>query len=362
MSASVVTLRNPQGHALHCMLEEPRGGARTAEVAAVLLCPGVKTRVGPHRLNRKLAQPFLERGIPVLRVDFRGLGDSEGNWADDSLEHIYRQTELGHCAGDARSALDWLESRLGARRFIVGGLCGAAMTALHLAREDARMCALFAIGLPARLVGPPIVTRAELRSHWSRYLSKLARPAAWLRFLSLQSDYRLMWSSVTARLENGQSSLQQAIAADLNPHLLPAMFELLRTGRMALILFGENDPRRWDFEEKFLEPWSASLEPYRRQIAYSIVPGANHVLGTPAAVAEANRRTAAWLEDLVAAQVLGQARESTEAMLHSGGGAAAIGLHRAALECGVKPTRASAQRDQQPCSTNESSSSIRLRK
>src|SRR5436190_19229926 len=116
MSRTIVTLRNREAHALHCILEEPPPGLPRAEVAAVLLSPGVKSRVGPHGLYRKLSPSFLARGIPVLRVDFRGLGDSEGEWPDESLASIYRLAELGHCAGDVRSALDWLESRLGTRR------------------------------------------------------------------------------------------------------------------------------------------------------------------------------------------------------------------------------------------------------
>lgn len=367
MSASIVTLRNPQGHALRCILEEPAGGASGARFAAVLLCPGVKTRVGPHRLNRKLARPFLERGIPVMRVDFRGLGDSEGDWPDDSLEHIYRQIELGHCVGDARSALDWLEARFGVRRFIVGGLCGASMTALHLAREDARMQALLAIGLPVRLdhKGAPVVTHEELKSHWSRYLAKLAHPSAWLRFLSFKSDYRLMWRAIAARRRKPQpagKTQDVAVPADLNPHVLPAMLELLQSGRSALLLFGEQDPRRWDFEEKFFQPWSAKLEPYRSQVTRSIIPGANHILGTPAAVDEANRRILGWLEALETTEALVPASEPEAAMLHSGGGASAKGLHRPALECVIKPIRASAKHDVQLCSTNASSSSTQLRK
>jgi len=363
MNRMLVTLRNPQGHALHCMLEEPAGGVTAAPCAAVLLCPGVKTRVGPHRLNRKLARAFLDRGIPVMRVDFRGLGDSEGDWPDDVLERIYRQTELGECVGDARAALDWLESRFGMRDFIVGGLCGAAMTALLLAREDARLAALFAVGLPARLnqIGAvPRATRGELQSHWSRYLSKLARPAAWLRLLSLKSDYRLMWRTVAERMTSRPKPKPIALAPDLNPHLPPAMLALLQTGRKALLLFGEHDPRRWEFEEKYLQPFSAALEPYRGQIEYSVIPGANHVLGSPAAVAEANRCTGAWLEALLPSlQVSDKAADSSLAMRRSGGGSAAIGIHGRALECVVKPRTASTKQDLPPCSTSEYSSLTR---
>ena len=321
MSQRIVSLRNREGHALHCMLEEPPGGLSRAQVAAVLLCPGVKTRVGPHRLYRKLSPPFLARGIPVLRVDFRGLGDSEGDWPDDSLAQMYRLMELGHCVDDARAALDWLESQLGIRNCIVGGLCGAAITALHLARDDSRLAALYAIGLPSRLNGsaePHRVSRGELQSHRMRYLRKLARPASWMRFLFLRSDYRLLWRSLAAKwLKAGP-----ALAPDLNPHLPTSFLALLRSGRPALLLFGEQDGARWDFEEKFLQPWADALEPYRAQIAYSVISRANHILGDPAAIAEANRLTEAWLD-----------AQLTRSIGRSERGLRSAGIHCGAVEC-----------------------------
>ena len=321
MSQRVVSLRNREGHALHCILEEPPDGLSRARVAAVLLCPGVKTRVGPHRLYRKLSQPFLARGIPVLRVDFRGLGDSEGDWPDDSLAQMYRLMELGHCADDARAALDWLESHLGIRNCIVGGLCGAAITALHLARHDSRLAALYAIGLPARLSGtsdPHSASRGELQSHRLRYLRKLMRPASWLRFLLLRSDYRLMWRSLTEKL----SKSGPAVAPDLNPHLAANFLALVRTGRPALLLFGGQDPKRWEFEERFLQPWADALAPYRAKITYSVIPRANHILGDPAAIVEANRLTEAWLD-----------AQLTRSIGRSERGLSPAGIHSGAVEC-----------------------------
>jgi pimeloyl-ACP methyl ester carboxylesterase len=293
MNANVVTLRNAQGLALHCVLHEPAGKAEP-RFAAVLLCPGIKTRVGPHRLYRKLVPPFIERGIPVLRVDFRGLGDSEGEWPDESIEQIYRLTELGHCVDDARRALDWLESRFGIRQCIVGGLCGGAITALHLATQDRRLAALYAIGLPVRLDGPfqqHGASKGELRSQRSRFLRKLRRPGSWMRFLSLRSDYRLLWRAFVQAPRKPRDT-----APDLNPHLPIGFLALVRAGRPALLMFGERDPSRWDFEEKFFQPWSAALEPYRELISYSVIPRANHVLGDPDAVVAATRLTGAWLD------------------------------------------------------------------
>ena len=333
----IVSLRNREGHALHCMLEEPSAGTPPAAFAAVLLCPGVKTRVGPHRLYRKLSAPFLARGIPVLRVDFRGIGDSGGEWPDDSLADVYRMMELGHCVDDARAALDWIESSLGIRCCIVGGLCGAAMTALRLARDDSRVMALYAIGLPVVLAGAaekPAMSARELHSHRSVYLRKLFQPAAWLRLLSLKSDYRLLWRAVANKVTRRDAAPPPTTG--LNPHAVECMQALLASGRQGLLLFGERDPRRWDFEEKFLQPSAAWLEPYRSQIQYSLVPAANHILGHPAAVAAATRLTEAWLDSQVTRSVVRSERD-----------APADGLHSRALEC--SPLQEAIQ-----CSTNES--------
>jgi len=343
MSQTIVTLRNRDGHALHCILEEPPAVTPRAAMAVVLLCPGIKTRVGPHRLHRKLSAPFLARGIPVLRVDFRGLGDSEGEWPDDALASIYRLTELGHCVDDVRAALDWLETRLGIRRSIVGGLCGAAITALQVAREDSRLAALYAIGLPSLLDGVDVERRTsagERQSHRSVYLRKLRQPASWLRLLSLKTDYGLLWRAlakgVLAKMAAPLAAGGATPAAGLNPDLPGCLLALLGTGRPALMLFGERDPMRWSFEENVLQPWSAALEPYKSQIQYSVIPGANHILSRPMDILAANRLTDAWLD-----------AQLTRGIVRSERGAGAAGIHPGELEC-------SRLQEAIQCSTSES--------
>ena len=314
MSTRIVSLRNARGQALHCMLEEPAGGARGARFAALLLCSGVKTRVAPHRLYRKLAASFLARGVPVLRVDFAGLGDSEGEWPDDSLDAIYGLTERGHCVDDVRAACDWLEAHCGIRRFIAGGLCGAAVTALHLALQDPRLAALYAIGLPATYLGSgaqPALSAHEMRMYRMRYVRKMLRPSSWLRFLSLKSDYRLLWRTVRDALRLGKAPQARAgdadgaAASDLNPYIPLGLFGMLGTGRPALVMFGEDDPLRYGFEERFMQAHWSTLEQHKSLFSYAVIAGANHILGEPGAVAEANRLTGLWLD-----VVLAESRES----------------------------------------------------
>ena len=304
MTGTIASLRNAQGLALHCMVDDPPGPARS-DCAAVLLCPGVKTRVGPHRLHRKLAQAFLRRGIAVMRVDFAGLGDSEGERPEESLELVYRAIELGGAVGDARCALDWLEATRGVRRFIVGGLCGGAITGLQLAAEDPRVDGVYAIGLPVTVHGSARgeldrMSQGALRDKRAHYLKKALNPASWLRLLSMKSDYRLMWrmlvASLAAKRKAAPEAARPAAAPDLNPRLAESFLKVLGRDCPVLLMFGERDRLRWDFEEKFEQPWQADLAPYRALIESRIVPRASHILADPEAVAQASQLTVAWLD------------------------------------------------------------------
>jgi len=87
-----------------------------------------------------------------------------------------------------------------------------------------------------------------------------------------------------------------ALAANLNPRFPPAFFQLLRTGRPALLLFSEADRLRWEYQEKFAQPWADALQPYKKLLSTAVIANANHVLGDPASVSEARRLTGAWLD------------------------------------------------------------------
>lgn len=294
MTARIVALRNRSGRRLLGMLDEP-ATRKDRGLAALLVSPGVKTRVGPHRLYRKLAPAFLSRGVPVLRLDLEGFGDSEGAPGAERLEDIYRSVECGRHVGDVACALDWLEAELGLRRVIVGGLCGAAITGLHSAARDRRVAALYAIGFPVTLHGAPerpAPSSGELRSKREVYRRKLFEPAAWLRFLSLKSDFGLMLRVLRGRA----APPEQGATPDLNPAVVPGFAALFAADRRALLIFGERDRLRFEYEEKFAQPHAAALGRYGRRLEVAVVARTNHVLGDPAAVAEAMRITGAWLD------------------------------------------------------------------
>lgn len=116
--------------ALVGVLTQPPRSAATG-VAILMFNAGVLPRIGPHRLNVKLARALAGAGATSLRFDLSGRGDSRsaGAAADPATQAVH----------DIRCAMDYLESRCGIRRFIVIGICSGAVDAFAAARADARV-------------------------------------------------------------------------------------------------------------------------------------------------------------------------------------------------------------------------------
>ncbi len=105
----------------------------------VVLCHGFTgTKVEPHRIFVKMARDLASRGIAALRFDFRGSGDSEGNFEDMTL---------GGEISDTIKALDWIEQNaenedLDAARIGLLGLSMGGLVAACTAGRDKRVKAL----------------------------------------------------------------------------------------------------------------------------------------------------------------------------------------------------------------------------
>jgi alpha-beta hydrolase superfamily lysophospholipase len=270
-------------------------------------------RVAPHRLYRKLLSEFLDRGISVLRVDFHGLGDSEGELAETELAQLYRQVQLGRHIDDVRAAMNFFEKEHRISRFVVGGLCGGALTGMLASEDDPRVVGLYALGIPVILDGTgdhaaTHMTQAQLSSLRTKYARKLFDPKSWLRLLSLRSDFRLLWASFSAAISRrrrhvrDRSALKQIPApatlpaANLNPLFARAFFRLLARQHPALLIFSGSDRLFGEYREKFADPWRQALERYRSHITEVCIEHANHTLSENAWIDETRTLTGSWLD------------------------------------------------------------------
>lgn len=131
------------------MLTQPQ--ARSSGVGILLLNTGVNHRIGPHRINVKIARRLALSGVTSLRFDLSGIGDSI---ASSSAKPFREQT-----IDDMKAALDHLQERCGIRSFLVYGVCSGADNALRLALNDPRISGLMAFDGPSFLTRPARIER-----------------------------------------------------------------------------------------------------------------------------------------------------------------------------------------------------------
>ena len=72
-----VTFENANGEKLFGIIHEPLAQARR-DVGIILLSPGVKNRVAPHRLYNKMAAAYVSLGFWVFRFDCSWVGRFRG--------------------------------------------------------------------------------------------------------------------------------------------------------------------------------------------------------------------------------------------------------------------------------------------
>jgi uncharacterized protein len=201
-----------------------------------------------------------------------------------------------------------MQHTVGVKRFIVGGLCGGAISGLLSAQNDARIAGLLALGLPVIVDGSSsdparFMTTGQLESIGKRYMSKLLSVQAWLRLLSGKSDFRLIARSVKVMSRSPQKSPEAAaeasrpaMASNLNPLFAPAFEHLLANSRPALLIFSGSDRLCWEFREKYADHHAAILDRYRGLIDLHVVPDANHVFSFQEWQDEMMNHMQKWLE------------------------------------------------------------------
>ncbi|MGE0030165.1 MAG: hypothetical protein AB7T20_03505 [Steroidobacteraceae bacterium] len=299
-----VSFPNRQGLTLHGMLHEP-DATRARGVCILLLSPGIKGRVGPHRLYLKLADPLVTAGFHVLRFDYYGLGDSAGELSERVMADMYNSIQGGRYVDDTIAAMDWMAARHGVKRFVGSGLCGGSISALLTAQVDRRVEALLGIGLPSTLEGGAqnfdrFMTRGQLRQEGQTYLRKAFDPKAWGRFLSGKSGYRLIGRALRELIAPSKRKPAPATPAaepdNANPLFAPAFIAMLKQRRPILLTFSSGDRHRFNFGEKFEERFSREISGIGHPYQLLLIDGANHVLSDPRWIDELLQSALPWLD------------------------------------------------------------------
>ena len=122
--------------------ESPR--SERAPVCAVLLNGGALRHIGPSRTWVEIARRWAARGVPTVRLDMPGIGESDGDASEpvpDASFYTPQRTE------QTLAILDRLAERGLPDRFVLGGLCSGAYWSLHAALADPRVRGALMINL-----------------------------------------------------------------------------------------------------------------------------------------------------------------------------------------------------------------------
>lgn len=278
-----VVLFTSGGHRLPGILSRPPRPLPGAP-GVLLLSPGLKHRVGPHRLHLKLARFFTDRGLAVFRFDFHGTGDAEGELFSDEVPVLHEAVQNGHFAENAADAVAAFCAASGVARVIACGLCGGAITGLFAAERDPRVVGLIGFQLPVKVLDQSADFADQISGEFSDfilmlYLKKLVSPSAWRNFFGGKSEYRLIWKTATRRLGRlvgrrapAAPAAKREIPAGMNRNFLRA-YEAVATRLAMLWIYSEQERARYDFEGDFEQVWLAGRErPYTKVV----IPESNH--------------------------------------------------------------------------------------
>ncbi|MFO0610876.1 MAG: hypothetical protein U0324_47375 [Polyangiales bacterium] len=236
---TAVSFVNASGVRLHGVLHRPDVVAPGAP-GLVWLSAGQKPRQGAWRVNVLLARHVAASGVPVLRFDFEGVGDSEGERHHGRpVMDFYGLVQTGAYRQDVVAAANFLLAETGPRALTLGGLCGGAASALFAAPLlGRRVRSLALVDLPVTISSsarqqfleqhPEALVRARpdvADTVLSLYARKLLDRDAWGRFLQGESNPRLFAEALRVKARgtlNGRVSrlptpLRRGVEALLGP-------------------------------------------------------------------------------------------------------------------------------------------------
>lgn len=257
-----------------------------AQRGVLIVVGGPQYRVGSHRQFALLARYLAERGVPALRFDYRGMGDSDGEVR--TFESV---------GPDIRRAIDQLfASAPNLKDVVIWALCDAASAALFYAHQDKRVSGLV-------LLNPWVRTEQGLaRAHLKHYyLRRLFQPGLWRKLASGNLNVLAALNSLGAGVASAigrNRSPASAGKVSANVAALPDRMEqgLSRfQGRVLLILSG-NDLTAREFEgvvEKSPR-WRKLLDDAR--VTRFRLPKANHTFSSREWRDQVAGRTESWLK------------------------------------------------------------------
>ena len=247
---------------------------------------GPQYRGGVCRLQVQLARELASHGTPVMRFDYRGLGDSEGQFRG------FRDVEA-----DLRCAIDAFMSNVsGLREVVLWGGCDAASAVLINAWKYPQVTGLV-LGNPW-VHSEDTATTVEMQHYGQRWKD----PTFWKKVIRLQYNplpaFRTIARGVFTRRASGAlpsiSGATDSPSAPFVPRMLLGMSRF--KGDLLLLMSGRSLlSREFDVLVQKSEGWQQAMKS-PRHVARHDLPDADQAFSTVTARADVIRATLEWLQ------------------------------------------------------------------
>lgn len=262
----------------------------SARRGVLIVVGGPQYRIGSHRQFLLLARALSENGIAAMRFDYRGLGDSGGDF-----------TGFENIDDDIRAAADAFQQAVPELDDIVlWGLCDAASAILFYAPSDPRISASVLLNPWVR--SETGYAKTQLRHY---YLQRLTSREMWSkvlrgRFRLAESLGSFFGTVRTATADTGKEAGENSGGPAGNGNRLAERMAdgLSRYARPVLLIMSGNDltAREFDDAAKASPKWQQLIAEGR--MARRDLPAADHTFSRRAWRDEVAQITIDWIAKL----------------------------------------------------------------
>lgn len=255
-----------------------------SDTGVVIVVGGPQYRVGSHRQFVLMARRIAAAGFPILRFDYRGMGDADGE-----------MRTFANVDDDIRAAVDCLKAEVpSVKKVTLLGLCDAASANLMYTLSDERIAGLI-------LMNPWVRTAAGQARTYLRhyYLRRFLQKSFWQKVFS--GKWRMSES-----LSNLGDSVRDATKAPADNSVDAASEQFLermlrgltRFQGGILILISGRDLTAQEFVDlcEYDRHWKKAIA--RPAVAIEHFPEADHTMSAKRELTAASEACVSWLRDI----------------------------------------------------------------
>ncbi|MFQ6097910.1 MAG: alpha/beta fold hydrolase [Armatimonadota bacterium] len=272
-----------RGSKLFGMLHRPDSVGPDA-IGAILLHGWSGNRRGPHDMLVAAAAACCVRGMPALRFDFRGRGDSEGALFEANLATMIEDTEC---------AARMIREMTGVKRLALIGICSGCEVAIGAAPLIPQVQALALWSAPMVAASRAATRRRKQLANLAEYGRKLFRAETWRKAFTGRLNVDLIKRAVTGKGGAGESPGEDGERAAPQPDI-PWRERFAACPRHVLFIYGGNDPVTPDAEAHYRRMSQRDGHDAR----FHRVSGANHSFFSLDWKREVIEVTLDWLREL----------------------------------------------------------------